>query len=375
MTNGSAPTASDTSRGNARRHPPGTRAGADREPGPGTGTGRPPTLDDVARAAGVGRGTASRVLNGSPHVSLSARSAVLAAVRDLAYVPNAAARALVRRRTDAVALVVTESDERIFGEPYFAAAVRGIGRRLGEAGLQLVLVMARPGGDEGAAQTAQSFLTDQHVDGVLLLSLHAEDPLPELLESRGVPTVCGGSPATTRPRTVVDADNLGGGRSAVQHLVATGRRRLAVLAGPQDMSSGRDRLAGALDAAAEARCPRDAVALAYGDYSEESGRRAMAEVLAAGPPPDGVFAASDLMAVGALRVLREAGLRVPHDVGLVGFDDSPVCRHTDPELTSVHQPVARMGRLMAEVLLARIAGDDVPTETVLPTRLVVRGSA
>lgn len=115
--------------------------------------------------------------------------------------------------------------------------------------------MARPGGDEGAAQTAQSFLTDRHVDGVLLLSLHADDPLPELLEARGVPTVCGGSPATTRPRTVVDADNLGGGRSAVQHLVATGRRRLAVLAGPQDMSSGRDRLAGALDAAAEAGHP------------------------------------------------------------------------------------------------------------------------
>lgn len=101
----------------------------------------------------------------------------------------------------------------------------------------------------------------------------------------------------------------------------------------------------------------------------------MAEVLAAGPSPDGVFAASDLMAVGALRALRDAGLSAPHDVGLVGFDDSPVCRHTDPELTSVHQPVARMGRVMADVLLARIAGDEVPTQTVLPTRLVVRGSA
>lgn len=118
------------------------------------------------------------MLDGSRHVSLAARSAVLASVRDLSYVPNAAARALVRRRADAVALVVTESDERVFGEPYFAAAVRGIGGRLAEAGFQLVLVMARSGADEGAARTAPSFLTDQHVDGVLLLSLHAEDHGP-----------------------------------------------------------------------------------------------------------------------------------------------------------------------------------------------------
>lgn len=350
----------------------GTRAGADREPGLGPGTGRPPTLDDVARRAGVGRGTASRVLNESPHVSLAARRAVLAAVGELGYVPNAAARALVRRRTDAVALVVAESDERVFGEPYFAAAVRGIGERLAESGLQLVLVMARAGEDPS---TAQAFLTDRHVDGVLLLSLHAEDPLPELLEARGIPTVCGGRPATTRPRYVVDADNLAGGRVAVQHLLGIGRQRLAVLAGPQDMSSGRDRLIGALDAAADAGHSRSDVAVAYGDYSQESGRRAMAEVLASGPAPDAVFAASDLMAVGALRVLRDAGFTVPGDVALVGFDDAPVCGRTDPELTTVRQPVQRMGRVMAEVLLARIAGDEAPTETVLPTRLVIRASA
>ncbi|WP_216842732.1 LacI family DNA-binding transcriptional regulator [Arthrobacter sp. NEB 688] len=319
----------------------------------------------------MGRGTASRVLNDSPQVSPSARAAVLAAVAELGYVPNRAARSLVTRRTDTVVLVVSEPEERVFGEPYFAGIVRGIGERLTEAGLQLVLTMA---GAAGGRERAAAYLTEQHVDGVLLLSLHAEDPLPALLEGRGVPTVCGGSPATGRPDYVVDIDNLAGGRSAVDHLVSTGRRRLAVLAGPQDMSSGRDRLVGALDAAEAAGLDRAEVAVAVGDYSEESGRRAMAEVLAAGPPPDGVFAASDLMAVGALRVLREAGLDVPTDVGLVGFDDAPVCRHTDPELTSVRQPVARMGRVMVEVLLGRIAGREVPPDTVLQTRLVVRGS-
>ncbi len=374
MTDGSAPTGADAGLAGFSPHPSGTRAGAAlREPGPGTGAGRPPTLTEVADRAGVGRGTASRVLNDSPHVSVHARRAVLAAVDELGYVPNRAARSLVTRRTDTVALAVSEPGERLFGEPYFAAIVRGIGERLGEAGLQLVLVLAGADPDRSRAAT---YLTDQHVDGVLLLSLHAEDPLPDLLESRGVPTVCGGRPATRRPRYVVDADNLAGGRAAVGHLVAGGRRRLAVLAGPQDMSSGHDRLVGALDAAETAGLGRSAVRVAWGDYSEESGRRAMAGLLADGaPPPDGVFAASDLMAVGALRALREAGLSVPGDVAVVGFDDAPVCRLTDPELTTVRQPVSRMGAVMAEVLLARIAGRDVPAETLLPTRLVVRGSA
>ncbi len=352
-------------------HPSGTRAvAAIREPGHGMGAGRPPTLADVAALAGVGRGTASRVLNDSPHVSPAARTAVQAAVEALGYVPNHAARSLVTRRTGTVALVVSEPGERVFNEPYFAAIVRGIGEALAASGVQLVLTMA---GEQPAAGRAATYLTDRHVDGVLLLSLHAEDPLPDLLEARGVPTVCGGSPATRRPAYVVDADNLAGGRAAVDHLVAGGRRRLAVLAGPQDMSSGRDRLVGALDAAEAAGLARPEVA--WGDYSEESGRRAMAELLAGGPPPDGVFAASDLMAVGALRALRDAGLAVPRDVALVGFDDAPVCRHTDPELTTVRQPVSRMGRVMAEVLLERIAGREVPADTVLPTRLVVRGSA
>jgi DNA-binding LacI/PurR family transcriptional regulator len=187
--------------------------------------------------------------------------------------------------------------------------------------------------------------------------------------------VFGGRPVGSSPAVVVDADNRAGGRAAVEHLLGLGRRRLVVLTGPQDMSSGRDRLAGARDAWAAAGHDTEGLVVAFGDYSEASGGRAMREVLDTGVVPDAVFAASDLMAVGALRVLREAGLRVPDDVALVGFDDSPVCRHTDPRLTSVHQPVEGMGRVMADLLLARIAGQDVPAETVLPTRLVVRDSA
>ena len=187
--------------------------------------------------------------------------------------------------------------------------------------------------------------------------------------------MCGGVGVGSNPAVVVDADNRAGGAAAVGHLLSIGRRRLAVLTGPQDMSSGRDRLDGARDALATAGLDREALVVAFGDYSEESGVRAMREVLDAGLVPDAVFAASDLMAVGALRVLREAGLRVPDDVALVGFDDSPLCRHTDPALTSVNQQVEEMGRVMADLLLARIAGETVPPQTVLPTRLVVRASA
>lgn len=178
-----------------------------------------------------------------------------------------------------------------------------------------------------------------------------------------------------QPACVVDVDNRSGGFSAVEHLLARGRRRIAVLTGPRDMASGLDRLGGARDAVAAAGLPPDTLIVEPGDYSEASGEVAMRQVLLTGPTPDAVFAASDLMAMGALRVLRGAGLNVPGDVSVVGFDDSPVCRHTEPGLTSVHQPVEEMGRVMADLLLARLAGESPPAETVLPTRLVERDSS
>lgn len=374
MEDGSAPTEPADTEPQARSTRPissGTRAGAVREPGTGTGARRPPTIDEVARRAGVGRGTASRVVNGSPQVSEAARAAVQEAVEALGYVPNRAARSLVTRRTDTVALVVSEPGDRVFGEPYFGAIVRGIGERLSASPFQLLLTMAANDRDRANVAT---YLTEQHVDGVLLLSLHADDDLAATLDARGVPTVCGGRVVGSDPACVVDVDNRAGGRAAAEHLLGVGRRRFAVLTGPQDMSSGRERLAGAREAIAAAGHDHEGLVVAFGDYSEDSGERAMRDALAAGPVPDAVFASSDLMAVGALRVLRQAGLRVPDDVALVGFDDSPVCRHTDPELTSVHQPIEEMGRVMADLLLGRIGGDAVSPETVLPTHLVVRAS-
>jgi DNA-binding LacI/PurR family transcriptional regulator len=331
-----------------------------------------PTLDQVAALAGVGRGTVSRVINGSPQVSPRTRQAVEAAVAELGYVPNLAARALVTRRTDAVALVVSESEDRLFGEPFFAGVVRGIGSAVAAAGRQLVLALTDGPYDQ---RPLERYLTPQHVDGVLLLSLHGDDPLPRHLRERGLPVVLGGRPAGSWRGPYVDVDNVGGARAGVAHLLQHGRRRIATIAGPQDMGAGQDRLAGYRQALAAAGLPVDDGLVAEGDFSEASGVAAMRSLLGQRADVDAVFAANDLMAVGALRTLREAGRSVPEDVAVVGFDDSPLSRVTEPPLSTVRQPVEEMGRRMAELLVRWITEGEADGSLVLPTELVVRASS
>jgi len=337
-----------------------------------------PTLDQVAARAGVGRGTVSRVVNDSPQVSQQAREAVRRAIDELGYVPNRAARALVTQRTDSVALIVSESQERIFGEPFFATIVRAIGSAFAETPLQMWLALVQSG---PARERLEHHLTAQHVDGAMLLALHGDDPLPRLLANRGLPTVLGGPPAglpagpARRDRLRrVDVDNAGGARAAVRYLLDTGRRCIGHLAGPPEMGAGAARLTGyrqALESAGGSAAPDRIV---QGDFSEASGASAMAELLARVPTLDAIFAGNDLMALGALRALRAAGRRVPQDVAVIGFDDFAAARHADPPLTTVHQPVELMGREMARVLQDLIAGAAVD-DVLLDTHLVRRASA
>ncbi|GII27897.1 LacI family DNA-binding transcriptional regulator [Planotetraspora mira] len=332
--------------------------------------GARPTLEAVAARAGVGRGTVSRVINGSSKVSDKARDAVLLAIDELGYVPNRAARTLVTNRTDTIALVVSESEQRVFDEPYFAGLIRGIGSALSETGLQLILTMAQ---NRQEHDRLEGYLTGQHVDGVLLTSVHGADPLPGRLEELGVPTVLGGRPVALNPYSYVDMDNRAGARQAVKYLVSKGRTRIATIAGPQDMGVGVDRLAGYRDALLATGMTE---LVSYGDFSEESGEAAMRELLERHPGLDAVFTASDPMAAGALRVLRERGRSVPGDVAVIGFEDSKVALHTDPPLTSVHQPTEAMGRQMVRLLLARINGESLEQPVViLDTHLVIRASA
>lgn len=332
-----------------------------------------PTLEQVAARAGVGRGTASRVINGSSQVSEKSRRAVMDAVAELGYVPNPAARSLVTRRTDTVALVISESEERIFGEPFFAGVIRGISAVITESERQLVLALSQSGGE---ARPLERYLTKQHIDGVLLLSLHGEDPMPHHIQQRGLPMVLGGRPAGWNGGGYVDVDNRGGARQAVMHLLERGRRAIATIAGPSDMVAGRDRLAGYTAALEESGLVVDAGLVAHGNFTQASGELAMTALLEDRPRLDAVFAANDLMAAGALRVLRESGRAVPADVAVVGFDDSPMAAYTDPPLTSVHQSPEQMGRAMASLLLEQIAAGHPSQEfSILSTHLVVRGSS
>ncbi|HEX6353529.1 LacI family DNA-binding transcriptional regulator [Actinophytocola sp.] len=328
-----------------------------------------PTLDTVAAEAGVSRATVSRVINGSPRVSAEVKTAVEAAIATLGYVPNRAARSLAMRRTDSIALVMREPDATVLNDPYLGNIIIATSQTLVGTGVQLVLVNA-----QNTAEHAQlaDYVRSGHVDGVLLASMHNDDPLPRILLDAGIPTVVGGRPASPLPGlSYVDCDNVGGAQLAAEHLLSAGRRRIATIAGPQDMTAGIDRLAGFRQALAGRKPER----VAYGDFSRESGQRAMAELLDRYPDLDGVFAANDMMAAGALRVLRDAGRAVPHDVSVVGFDDIELARHTEPPLTTVHQPIVHQARTMTELLLTQIGGDPVADPVILPTELVERESA
>jgi DNA-binding LacI/PurR family transcriptional regulator len=337
--------------------------------------GTRPTLEAVAAHAGVSRATVSRVVNGFPGVRRPLRQRVERSIAELGYVPNQAARTLVTRRHDAVAVVVAEPEARVFGDPFFGTHLRGMSRELSAADSQLVLLLVEHRDDYARVGR---YLSGQHVDGALLFSLHEDDPLPAMTRDAGLPTVFGGRPGWSgwRPgddTLYVDSDNRGGARLAVAHLRSLGRRRIAHITGPLDQTSATDRLLGYRDVLPDA----DPALVATGDFTRPSGVRAMGRLLDTVPGLDAVFAGNDLMASGALRVLRTRGRRVPEDVAVVGFDDvRDVAPWTEPALTTVHQDVEGMGREMTRLLLRRLTdGPEGLSPAILPTRLVHRASA
>lgn len=329
-----------------------------------------PTLEAVAREAKVSRATVSRVVNGSPKVSPDVVTAVNAAIAKLNYVPNRAARSLASRTTQAIALVVPEDTTRFFGDPYFAAIVEGITRRLDDSEYLLNLLVAS--NDPG--RKALRYLRSGVVDGALVVSHHeGDDAVWEAFDS--VPMVFGGRPShESEDEIFVDVDNVEGGLTATEHLIAINRRRIGTITGPLDMPAGVDRLEGFRRAMAVAGLPADAVETS--DWSVAGAVAATRRLLDRVPDLDALFVASDLMATGALSVLRERGRRVPEDVAVVGFDDSPAATSSAIPLTTVHQPSEQMGFEMADLLLRMLAGEpDVPHRNLMPTRLVRRASA
>jgi DNA-binding LacI/PurR family transcriptional regulator len=332
-----------------------------------------PTLEEVARLADVSTATVSRVVNRSPQVRPETRKAVEKAIKRLGYVPNRAARSLVTRRTDTIALVVSESESRVFSDPFFLSIVQGISTALADTELQLLLLLAR---GEREHEKVEHYIRQGHVDGVFLISLHGEDPLPRALTGAGIPTVLNGRPRPGEHLPYVDADNRGGARAATAHLLASGRDRVATITGPLDMMVGVDRFDGYVDALRDAGKRLRKGLVEHGDFSKESGVRAMKALLRRRLELDAVFVANDLMAIGALEALRTLGRRVPDDVAVIGFDDVADAASTSPPLTTVRQPLEEMTRAMADLLLRRIDDPEVEGEFVVcPTNLIHRESA
>jgi DNA-binding LacI/PurR family transcriptional regulator len=266
---------------------------------------------------------------------------------------------------------VCEDNSRVFSEPFFPLMLRSISTELSARGIQLILLMAHSPRDY---QMLSRYLRSGHVDGAVLVSMHGKRPLD--LHSLGVPVVLGGRPVgNDREFSYVDADNVGGAQMAVQYLLKSGRGTIATVAGPPDMSPGVDRLRGYRSAMADAGLS-DPGLIVFGDFGRASAEHGVYRLLDRRPTLDAVFVASDLMAAGALRALRRCGRRVPDDVAVVGFEDSPLARHTDPKLTTVRQPIEEMGERLATELLALIARDGQdPSHVILDTKLVIRESA
>ncbi len=361
-----------TVRPDVHEAPTEAEAGADRKGlRPGAARRGAPTIRQVAAAAGVSRATASRVISGSPLVSEHARAAVEAAIADLGFTPNPVARNLARGRTGSVAFVVPEPNSRVLTDPFFGDIIIGLSSCLEEVDQQMVLIIARA---DGRAERTVRYLTSGHVDGAIIASHHRDDQLNQLLVSSNLPCVFIGRPLGVSYSHYVDLDNVLGARIATEHLIATGRRRIGTIAGPPDMTAGIDRLQGWREAMDAAGLPTDAVA--HGDFTEGSGAVAMGRLLDEHPDLDGVFAASDLMASGALLRMGVLGVRVPDDVALVGFDDLGFAATTDPPLTTVAQPVAEMAARAGALLQELIAGEEIDPEPVMfPPRLVLRASA
>ncbi|MGW3290207.1 LacI family DNA-binding transcriptional regulator [Streptomyces sp. NPDC001002] len=332
-------------------------------------TRRPPTLDEVALRAGVSVGTVSRVINNRQHVSTKARRAVESAVAELGYVPNMAARSLASQRRGAVVLAISSDDPALFANLFFAEVITGVNAVIEETDLELLLVLAAS--ERGRTRLAR-ILRSRGADGVMLLALRENDPLAKVAEAGGVPVVHGGRSLDRTPRWYVDADNRGGARQAVEHLISTGRRAIGTVTGPQDLHAGVSRYLGFREAVALAGLSDHRVV--HADFSEVGGATATARLLDEHPDLDAVFVASDAMAAGALQVLRERGRAVPEDIAVVGFNDVLTARHTQPALTTVHQPIVALGREMTRMLVRVLDGEE-PTPLILPTELVIRGSA
>lgn len=309
----------------------------------------------------------SRFLNGGKWVSADARRSVERAISRTGYTTNRHARSLVTGRSGSIAFLLPEPQQVLFEDPTFSILLRGVTQAVSDRQLALILMIAST---DDERDRVMEYLAGGHVDGVLLISSHFGDPLLPRLAACGVPVVATGRPGFEEAIGTVTADDFGGARSAVHHLVGIGRRRIATITGPLDTSGGTERLAGYANALRAHELDVDDSLISYGDWTRGNGSAAMRTLLDRHPDLDAVFAANDLMAAGAMAVLSERGRAVPGDVAVVGFDDTGLAETLDPPLTTVRQPLDRVSQEMVRLITDHPS--SLPMSVTIPTSLIIR---
>lgn len=329
-----------------------------------------PTLEEIARLAQVSRSTVSRVINDDPDVRETTRQRVQHVIEELGFQPNRAARSLAGGRMRILGLVIPRGVARLFADPYFSVLIEGVTATCNACDYSLMLWLVEADDEQ---RVTNQILHGGLVDGLLLTSVLPSDFLVQALEENQVPFVLIGQHPKRECGYCVDIDNVNSAREAVAHLLRLGRKRVAAIHGSEDTRVGIERRQGYLDALQMRGLAPLPVLQAVGDFTETGGYYAAQRLLQV--LPDAIFSASDAMAVGALRAIREAGLRVPQDVAVVGFDDMSFAAHANPPLTTIRQPIQRLGSLAAEMLIERIENPHMASRRViLPTELVVRSS-
>jgi LacI family transcriptional regulator len=327
------------------------------------------TLEDIARYAGVSRATVSRVINGEENVREQTREHVLEVIHQNNFQPNLAARSLAAGKTNVLGLIIPAGVSAIFSDPYFPFLIQSVSTACNTRDYSIMLWLAEP---EFERRMMRQILHSGLLDGVIVSSMIMEDPIVQALHDSNKPFILFGR----HPRLDVnylDAENVRGGREATLHLLRLGHKRVAAITGPQNMIAGYDRFEGYRKALEERNITFRPELVVEGDFSETSAYVAVQRLLPA--KPTAIFVASDTMAEGALHALRDAGLRVPQDIAIVGYDDMPHASRTTPPLTTIRQPTVQMGALAVDTLIDIIHNPGAhKRHVVLPVELVIRES-
>lgn len=329
------------------------------------------SLEEIAKKAGVSRSTVSRVINGEPYVSEKTRARVNKVIEQEQFSPNPAGRMLVTQRTRVIGIVISSSLNLVFDDPfYFPTLLRGISEVANSRDYPTLLWL---GEDDDAQAFRQRILRNRLMDGLIIASATVDDPLITGLTANRMPFVMVERPAdSASPISYVSVDNVQAAQAAVEHLISLGRKRIATITGPLDNVDGIDRLKGyKLALKNDGRAIED-VLISEGRFDRRSGYLAMKRLIPQGV--DAVFVASDTMAMSALSAIAEAGLKVPEDISVVGFDDVyPSQQHISPQLTTIRHPIQEKGARATELLLDMLDGQiDGSRQILLPTQLVIR---